>query len=266
MEHGGLRMTVPARTTVDGLRRLRRPFALSAADAMARAGWVVRAELDERIDRLRGFPGVVQARSLVRLVDPETAWPGESWTKLRLVDAGCPIPRSQLWIVDVKGRRAALDLGYEHAKVGCEYDGREVHTLDEDTAPGRRAAPLAARSARLADRRGAQGDGLHPRALVRARSGGVAGRDRLACHDCGEPQPSDRATTTLGSRNHNPRIAQPEASDRGLLGDAVDVEHAGDGADGGEHVAEVGGVAHLEGEAALGDPVAARSAGWRTGC
>ena len=133
VERGGLRMTVPARTAVDGLRRLRRPFALSAADGMAHAGLVHRAELDERIDRLRGFPGVVQARSLVRLVDPATAWPGESWTKLRLVDVGCPIPRSQVWVVDVKGRRAALDLGYQHAKVGCEYDGREVHTLDEDT-------------------------------------------------------------------------------------------------------------------------------------
>ncbi len=133
MELGGLRVTVPARTAVDGLRRLRRPFALSAADAMAHAGLVGADEIRERISRLGGFPGIVQARYLEPLIDPATEWPGESWTKLRLVDCGCPIPRSQLWITDVRGRRAAVDLGYEQAKVACEYDGREVHTLDEDT-------------------------------------------------------------------------------------------------------------------------------------
>jgi hypothetical protein len=133
-EHNGLRMTAAVRTTVDGLRRLRAPFALSAADAMANAGWVTKAELRERIGRLSGYSGIVQARRLANLVDPATQWPGESWTKLRLVEAGCPIPRSQLKVVDKRGRIAYLDLGYEAAKVGCEYDGREVHSLDEDVA------------------------------------------------------------------------------------------------------------------------------------
>ena len=104
---------------------------------MAHAGWVTRPELMERIGRLRGYPGIIQARRLAHLVDPAIEWPGESWAKLRLVEAGCPIPRAQVRVVD-KGRRTAyLDLGYEDAKVGCEYDGREVHTLDEDVARDR---------------------------------------------------------------------------------------------------------------------------------
>ncbi len=177
MEHGGLRMTVPARTTVDGLRRLRRPFAISAADAMARAGWVVRAELDERIDRLRGFPGVVQARSLVRLVDPETAWPGESWTKLR--SGRCRMPDPAFAAVDRRREGAPCRT---RPRLRARQGGMRVRRprgahAGRGHCPGRRAASLVARSARLADRRGAQGDGLHPRPLVRARSGGVAGRD-----------------------------------------------------------------------------------------
>ncbi len=133
-EFGGLRMTTPVRTTVDCLRRLRAPFALSAADAMAHAGHVSPAQLTERIGRLRGYPGIVQARRLANLVDPGIEWPGESWTKLRLVEAGCPIPQAQVKVVDKRGRSAYLDLGYEALRIGCEYDGREVHTLADDVA------------------------------------------------------------------------------------------------------------------------------------
>ncbi|MBA2639456.1 MAG: hypothetical protein H0U77_05595 [Nocardioidaceae bacterium] len=132
VEHNGLRMTVPTRTTVDGLRRLRPPFALSAADAMAHAGLVTRAGVQERIARLRGYPGIVQARYLAHLIDPQIEWPGESWTKLRLVEAGCPIPKAQVHVIDKRGRYAYLDLGYELRKIGCEYDGREVHSLADD--------------------------------------------------------------------------------------------------------------------------------------
>ncbi len=58
----------------------------------------------------------------------------------------------------------------------------------------------------------------------------------------------------------------PTASQRPLLGDAVGVEDAVDRADGLEDVAEVLGVGHLEGEPALGDPVAGRRDRWPTGC
>lgn len=127
-------MTIPVRTTVDALRRLRRPFAMSAADAMAHAGYVEQWELVERIDQLAGFQGVIQARSLSRLVDPRYEWRGESWSKLRLVDGGLPIPEPQIWVTDVRARKARVDLGYEARRAGCEYDGKEVHTLDEDKA------------------------------------------------------------------------------------------------------------------------------------
>ena len=133
-EYGGLRVTTPVRTTVDCLRRLRAPFALSAADAMAHAGWVSTEDLVEEVRKLRGYPGIVQARRLVHIVDPRIESPGESWTKLRLLESGCPIPESQVRVTDKRGRWALVDLGYDDLRIGCEYDGREVHTLEADVA------------------------------------------------------------------------------------------------------------------------------------
>ena len=48
------------------------------------------------------------------------------------METGCPIPGAQVKVTDKKGRVAYLDLAYEAARVGCEYDGREVHTLEAD--------------------------------------------------------------------------------------------------------------------------------------
>ena len=109
---------------------------------MANAGWVSAAEITERIWRLRGYLGIRQARRLAQLVDPAVEWPGESWTKLRLVEAGCPIPRAQVKVADRKGRTAYLDLGYEAARVGCEYDGREVLYLSGNAGTGPRQAEV----------------------------------------------------------------------------------------------------------------------------
>ena len=135
MEVDGLSITVPDRTAVDLLRRLRRPFALSGVDAMAHAGLVVPEALQERIDRLRGFPGIVQARQLVRWIEPLTEGRGESWQRLRILDAGFPRPEPQFWVCDRHGRRLyRLDLAYPHLLIACEYDGREDHSAEEDRA------------------------------------------------------------------------------------------------------------------------------------
>ncbi|MDQ3325369.1 MAG: type IV toxin-antitoxin system AbiEi family antitoxin [Actinomycetota bacterium] len=132
-EIDGLRTTVPERTAVDLLRRLRRPFALSSADALAQAGFVSADGLQHRIDGLRGYPGIVQARQLARWVEPLTESPGESWTRLRLLDAGFPRPVAQHWVLGRDGqRRYRLDIAYPHVLVGCEYDGVLDHSDGAD--------------------------------------------------------------------------------------------------------------------------------------
>jgi very-short-patch-repair endonuclease len=52
--------------------------------------------------------------------------------RLRLIDAGFPIPAAQVEVIDAAGSTRFLDLAYRHRKIAIEYDGREFHTADAD--------------------------------------------------------------------------------------------------------------------------------------
>lgn len=132
MEIDGLRLTTPTRTTADFLRRLWRPYAMSAADAMAHAALIDASEVAEYLKNLRGYRGIRQARNLVGLIEPKTESPGESWQRLRIVDAGFPAPEPQFEILDGNGIPRWFDLAYPELLIASEYDGREFHTTDHD--------------------------------------------------------------------------------------------------------------------------------------
>lgn len=130
--HRGLRVTTPVATAVHLARHLRRPFALSAVDAMLHAGLVNRAELLDAVKRYPGHPGIKQARELVWFSDPLTESPGESWLRLRLLDAGFPRPQAQVRVTTAVGERR-IDLGYPDRLYrglhpGLEYDSDQWHT------------------------------------------------------------------------------------------------------------------------------------------
>ncbi|MCW2824309.1 MAG: hypothetical protein JWQ91_1226 [Aeromicrobium sp.] len=124
----GLYVTTAVRTVSDLLRKMYRPYALAAADAFAAAGLVVVQDVNEYVARLKGFRGIVQARSLAAIIEPKTQSPGESWQRLRMLDAGFPPPDPQFEIVDDFGRSYYIDLPYPDLLIGAEYDGREFHT------------------------------------------------------------------------------------------------------------------------------------------
>ncbi|VXB40554.1 hypothetical protein [Aeromicrobium sp. 9AM] len=124
----GLHVTTPVRTVSDLLRRMYRPYALAAADAFAHAGLVSTDEVIEYVARLKGYRGIVQARSLAFLIEPRTQSPGESWQRLRILDAGFPPPDPQFEVVDDFGRSFFIDLPYPERLIGTEFDGREFHT------------------------------------------------------------------------------------------------------------------------------------------
>ncbi|MET0448298.1 MAG: type IV toxin-antitoxin system AbiEi family antitoxin domain-containing protein [Aeromicrobium sp.] len=125
---GGVHLTTPLRTTSDLLRRMYRPYALAAADAMARAELVEADEVRDYVGRRKGYRGIVQARSLAAIIDPRSQSPGESWQRLRIHDAGFPPPEPQFEVVDDFGRSYFIDLPYPELLVGTEYDGRDFHT------------------------------------------------------------------------------------------------------------------------------------------
>lgn len=131
----GLRVTTPVRTTADLLRTQWRPYALGSADAMARAGIVDLVSLADYIHGLKGYPGIVQARDLRRLIDPRAESHGESALRLRCIDAGYPAPQLQIVVSDSLGYLIArIDLGYDDVRGGLEYDGKEFHTTPEQRA------------------------------------------------------------------------------------------------------------------------------------
>ncbi|MHA6792532.1 hypothetical protein ACVGVM_03280 [Pseudonocardia bannensis] len=123
------------RTAVDLARTLRRLDALPILDAALAAGACTPEALAAEIEHHTGLPGVRRARALVDLADARAESPQESRMRLLCHDAGLPPPTPQLPVRDDGGRvRRWLDLGWEEAKVGLEYDG-----ADHDGAARRRS-------------------------------------------------------------------------------------------------------------------------------
>jgi hypothetical protein len=128
---GGIPCAPPARCAVDLARTLRRMDALPVLDSVLRAGLATPEDLAVEIDRHHGLRGVVQARHLSSLADGRAECRQESQVRLVLIDGGLPRPDVQVWVHDRDGVALfRLDLAYEAAKVGIEYDG--VTHLDRE--------------------------------------------------------------------------------------------------------------------------------------
>lgn len=139
----GLPVTSPAATAVHLARHLDRPFALSALDAMTRAELIGVPELLGAVARYPGHPGIVQAREIARLVDPAAESPGESWLRLRIIDAGFPPPIPQVVVRD-EVREYRIDLGFLEPlpetgrRLGLEYDSDKWHSTRQQQAADER--------------------------------------------------------------------------------------------------------------------------------
>ena len=68
------------------------------------------------------------------MCEPRTESFGESWLRLRCLDAGFPRPEAQVTLPDDVARRWRLDLGFLEVKAGAEHDGEAFHSADEQLA------------------------------------------------------------------------------------------------------------------------------------
>jgi hypothetical protein len=131
----GIPVTTPVRTAIDVLRWHAPHMGLAIADALAARGLVSPAEI---VTRMADFPssrGIRQARYLAELVEPRTESFGESWVRLRIIDAGLPRPTVQIEVLDGPGRCVyRLDLGWEDRRVAVEYDGERHHSSADQLA------------------------------------------------------------------------------------------------------------------------------------
>ncbi|MDG5485059.1 endonuclease domain-containing protein [Mycolicibacterium gadium] len=143
----GIPMTTPARTGFDIGRRDSLQTAIIRLDALANATDLKPHEVVGVAADHRGARGVVQLRRAVELMDGGAESPQETRTRLLLVAARFPKPRTQIVVVDDYGAFVGrMDMGWDEWKVGVEYDGPqhwedpEQHARDID-----RLADLAAR-------------------------------------------------------------------------------------------------------------------------
>jgi AbiEi antitoxin C-terminal domain len=146
-EIAGLPCTSPARTAIDLARWSTPGMGLAILDAMARRALIDPLDLRERVERWRGDRFIGQARRLISFCDPLAESYGESWLRLRFLDAGFPLPHLQISVVDDAGVEVyRLDLGYPQFRYSWEYDGEEFHLgLEAEAADRRRRADLERR-------------------------------------------------------------------------------------------------------------------------
>ncbi|MFE7509614.1 hypothetical protein, partial [Promicromonospora sp. NPDC057488] len=118
---GDVPVTTLERTIVDVACSSPLPCAVVTATSGFRAGadpTVVEHILDERA----GGRGVVQARRVMELCDPDCAAPGEALVRLAAIEGGLPVPQVQVPVAIPTGT-AWLDLGWPAIKAGLEFDG-----------------------------------------------------------------------------------------------------------------------------------------------
>lgn len=130
----GVRVTTPLRTACDLACLRGRNAALAVYDAFRREHGLTCADYQRMLMRFRGRRGVVQARELAPYAVASSESPGESWTRMVIIDAGLPVPTPQVWVHVPGYGWVRLDLAHEQLRIAVEYDGEEHHTTDADRA------------------------------------------------------------------------------------------------------------------------------------
>jgi hypothetical protein len=124
--------TTAARTAYDIGRRDSLLRAVMRLDALANATGLEQSAVDALIDRHAGARGIVQLRQVVDLMDSGAESPQETRTRLLLIAAGFPRPKTQIIICDDYGNFVArIDMGWPEWKVGVQYDGPQHWTDPE---------------------------------------------------------------------------------------------------------------------------------------
>ncbi|MEH3142929.1 MAG: hypothetical protein PGN37_22745 [Mycobacterium kyogaense] len=120
---GDLAVATPTRTAFD-LGRFRRHDALPRLDALMRARPFSVADVMYLTERYRGARGVARLKTVLPFVDGGSESPRESWWRQLVVEAGFPVPETQIVVTDKFGRHVRrLDFGWRRYGVALEYDG-----------------------------------------------------------------------------------------------------------------------------------------------
>src|SRR5829696_743623 len=120
----GISVTTLPRTVADLARSLSFEQAVIAGDAALRFG-LSRDEAEDGLLRMRRWPGVVQARRVMRFLDGRSESPGESRSRVGFLTARIPSPEPQYEVHDERGRLIArTDFAWEQFHTLGEFDGK----------------------------------------------------------------------------------------------------------------------------------------------
>jgi Protein of unknown function (DUF559) len=124
----GLPVTTSARTAFDLARLLPAGEAVARLDTLARAKPFSGEDVLLLEKRYPGARGLRQLRTVLPRVDPGAESPKETWLRLLLVDAGLPVPTTQIPVQENWRLIGLLDMGWEGYQVAVEYDGDQHRT------------------------------------------------------------------------------------------------------------------------------------------
>jgi Protein of unknown function (DUF559) len=125
----GLPVTTPARTAFDLARQRPTGEAVARLDALQRATSFSIEQVQLLVKRYPGARGLRRLTSVLPLVDAGAASPKETWLRLLLINAGLPVPTTQIPVQENWRCIGVLDMGWEKYKVAVEYDG-DQHRSD----------------------------------------------------------------------------------------------------------------------------------------
>lgn len=125
----GMSVTNPARTAFDLGRKLPVTPAVQRLDALMKATGVTVGAVEQIMISHPGVRGLVGLRRALVLTDSGAESPYETLTRLILVRAGLPPPRTQYAVADESGYIVAyVDMGWPEQRVAVEYDGAQHWT------------------------------------------------------------------------------------------------------------------------------------------
>ncbi|MCY7372632.1 MAG: type IV toxin-antitoxin system AbiEi family antitoxin domain-containing protein [Spirochaetaceae bacterium] len=152
---GELDLTTLARAAIDIAREaVRLECAVAAIDSALRLG-VTRDELAAVMLRCRSWRGARIASRALSLADGRAANPGESWSRVVLIQQGLPPTGLQVPVYDDDGLIGYADFGWDG--VLGELDGKGKYGIGVDTDP-EEAARIVWREKRREDRLRALGN------------------------------------------------------------------------------------------------------------
>lgn len=124
----GMLVTTPAQTAYDLGRQLPHGQAVTRLDALMRATPFSTEGVWLLVKSHPGARGVRRLRAVLPLVDGGAASPKETWLRLLLIDAGLPVPSTQIPVNQGWRQVGVLDMGWEKYRVAAEYDGDQHRT------------------------------------------------------------------------------------------------------------------------------------------